>query len=132
MPLVDLMDETFVVSEPVVLSARIHRTEQWQSWWPDLELSVFMDRGDKGLRWSVSGALVGSCEVWLEPFADGTILHYYLRADLPTPEPGLSRRRLDDRLSRHHARRWKRNVNALKDELEAGRAPGCPRLPTPG
>ncbi len=56
----------------------------WHPWWPELQLSIFMDRGDKGVRWSISGALVGSSEIWLEPFADGVIVHYYLRADLPT------------------------------------------------
>ena len=27
------------------------------------------------------GALVGTMEVWLEPMLDGTLLHYFLRAD---------------------------------------------------
>ena len=54
----------------------------WRRFWPDLELEVYADRGDEGLRWTVRGALVGTMEVWLEPVLDGTLLHYFLRADL--------------------------------------------------
>ena len=126
MPLVDLIDETFVVCAPAALAARFHEEKLWRAWWPDLRLSVFMDRGVKGIRWSIAGALIGSCEVWLEPFADGTIVHYYLRADVPSPQRSRGGRGRDARLRREHAVRWKRRLNALKDELEAGRPPGCP------
>ena len=129
MALVDLIDETFVVCEPVVLAARIHDPHMWRTWWPELELTVFMDRGDRGLRWAVAGALVGSCEIWLEPCADGAIVHYYLRADPPMSEQMRDRRRLGERMRRQHARRWKCHVSALKDELEAGRAPGHSPVP---
>jgi len=42
----------------------------------------------------VQGALTGTMEVWLEPVLDGTLLHYFLRADPPTPY-----RRMKDRLA---------------------------------
>jgi hypothetical protein len=95
-----------------------------------------MDRGDSGMRWTVTGDLVGSCEVWLEPYGDGVIVHYYLRAE-PTrrgsrTEPVDTRparaRRLAVRVGREHTARWKSLINALKDELEAGRAVGEPRV----
>ena len=128
MPLIDLIDETFIVCDPAALAGRFHDEDRWRLWWPDLELSVFMDRGDKGIRWSVRGALVGSCEVWLEPFADGVIVRYYLRADLPRQEHVPRQHRLAESLRRQRAQRWKSHVNALKDELEGGRAPGRSRL----
>ncbi|ETB52103.1 hypothetical protein O976_10520, partial [Mycobacterium avium subsp. paratuberculosis 10-8425] len=50
----------------------------------DLRLQVVEDRGDKGIRWSVTGALTGTMEVWLEPLKeglDGVVLHYFLHAE---------------------------------------------------
>lgn len=132
MPLVDLVDETFVVADPLEVAAAAHDPGRWRRWWPDLELTVFMDRGVAGLRWSVTGALVGSSELWLEPFGDGVVVHYYLRADPVGRADGSPR--LADRVRRRHALAWKRSVNALKDELEGDRHPGDPRLvkPPPG
>ena len=133
MPVVDLVDETFIVASPATLAAVVADRSRWRVWWPDLTLHVFMDRGEQGIRWSATGALVGSVEVWLEPFGDGAILHYYLRGD-PTTDPEGTRartlpdsprgRRVADRLRRRHALRWKRSVWALKYELEADRPPG--------
>jgi len=141
-PWVDLIDETFIVAAPGELAAVVHDPQRWRSWWPGLQLAVFMDRGEQGVRWSVTGDLVGSAEIWLEPFGDGVVVHHYLRAD-PT-RPGSRTQvvegapaalaRLADRIRRRHALAWKRSVNALKDELEAGRPPGTPRTgvkPTP-
>ena len=89
-----------------------------------------MDRGVKGQRWSIAGDLVGSAEIWLEEFRDGTVLHYYVRADEPggpgsSPDSTRSRRRAD-RLRRMEALAWKRTVWALKQEMEAGRTIGGP------
>jgi hypothetical protein len=127
MPTVDLVDETFIAAPPEVVAAAVARPERWREWWPDLVLTVFMDRGRQGLRWNVAGGLHGSSELWLEPVADGVLVHYYLRADPPVPpgsgSPGRSARRAR-RLREGRARAWKRSVWALKDELEAGRAPG--------
>jgi len=134
---VDLVDETFVVATPAEVAAVVHDPDRWRQWWPDLELTVFMDRGLAGVRWSVTGALRGSAELWLETVLDGVLVHYYLRADdavSPAPADPAERsdvaaRRAGDRLRDRRARAWKRSVNALKDELEAGRAPGLPRGP---
>jgi hypothetical protein len=134
-PLVDLIDETYVVADPAVVAERLRDSALWQRHWPGLELVVFMDRGHNGTRWTITGDLVGTCEVWLEAFADGTIVHYFLRAD-PTrrgsrTEPVTRRPRRLQRLAlttgRAHAHRWKSMVNTLKDELEAGRDVGEPR-----
>lgn len=47
----------------------------------DLLLDVVEDRSDKGVRWTVTGPLTGTMEIWLEPVLDGVILHYYLHAE---------------------------------------------------
>ncbi len=134
MPVVDLVDETFIVAPPAALAAALAERRRWRQWWPDLTLDVFMDRGEKGIRWSVTGALVGSCEVWLEPFGDGAIVHYYLRADpTETAQPTVARiypdsprgRRAADRLRRRQALRWKRSVWSWKYEMEGDRVPGA-------
>ncbi len=132
MPWVDLIDETFIVAEPRVIAAHVHDPDLWRRWWPELDVTVAQDRGEAGLRFTVSGAFVGTSEIWLEPFGDGVILHYYLRA-----EPVRSGRRVD-RVRRRHAVAVKSAVSGLKDALEAGRPAGtgrpgfspAPELPT--
>jgi hypothetical protein len=131
---VDLVDETFVVATQEAVALVVHDPARWRAWWPDLDLTVFMDRGAAGIRWSVTGALRGSTELWLEPVADGVVVHYFLRADDPGPEPvGATAHRRSaraaDRLRHRRAVAWKRCANALKDELEGGRPPGSPRRP---
>jgi hypothetical protein len=133
-PLIDLMDETFVVAAPDLLAARLREPELVRRAWPGLDLVVFMDRGDAGIRWTVTGELVGSCEIWLEPFGDGVIVHYFLRAD-PTARGSrtqalagsprrLQRRAL--RVAKAHATHWKAVLHELKDQIEAGRPAGEP------
>lgn len=124
----DLVDETFIVAAPQVLAPIVADRSYHRRWWPDLQLTVFMDRGLLGQRWSITGALVGSLEIWLEPFADGCILHHYLRGEptpaLPDTPDGW---RKAARLRAARAKAWKTSVWALKAELEAGRAAGMPR-----
>jgi hypothetical protein len=130
-PTVDLVDETFVVVDRARLAAVVADPDRWATWWPDLRLSVFMDRGLDGIRWSVTGAWVGSLEIWLEPVADGVLVHHYARLDRPgAGEPGpddVAGRRRAARARARRALAWKRTVWALKDELESGRPPGTPR-----
>ena len=132
---VNLVDETFVVVERTRIAAVVADPIRWRAWWPGLSLTVFMDRGLDGIRWSVTGDLVGSCEIWLEAVADGVLVHFYLRADPTVPGaptrpralPASSRgRREIDRLRRRQALAWKRAVWALKDELEGDRRAGEP------
>jgi hypothetical protein len=85
-PSVDVVDETFLAVPPAVVAVEFALPSRWPQLWPDLQLQVMTDRGVKGIRWTVRGALVGSMEVWLEPVLDGTLLHYYLRADPPGPD----------------------------------------------
>ncbi|QRP44053.1 polyketide cyclase / dehydrase and lipid transport [Amycolatopsis sp. FDAARGOS 1241] len=127
-PALDLVDETFIVVPPSTLAAAFADPASWRRYWPDLVLEVYTDRGDKGLRWTVTGALVGTMEVWLEPVLDGTVLHYFLRA---TPAgPGGAPRQLTWRELRREqdrrARAAKDLALGLKDVLEDGRAPGIP------
>jgi hypothetical protein len=119
---IDLVDECFVVAPPATVAARFADPAAWPDWWPGMALTVFMDRGEKGLRWSVAGELTGSTEVWCEAWHDGTIVHWYLRVDpvRPLPDDALRERREALTL------RWKARMFALKDDLERGRRPGTP------
>lgn len=136
---VDLVDETYIAAAPEVVAPVVADPQRWRLWWPDLQLTVFMDRGVAGQRWSMVGALVGSCEIWLEPMLDGTCVHYYLRG-LPTAgDPTTGVELPDDpagwrkaaRLRRARALDWKKHIWALKDELEGPRRPGDPiRVPS--
>lgn len=117
----DLVDETFVVADPARVAAVVRDPARWPGWWPDLTLGVFQDRGDAGVRWNVRGALVGSMEVWLEPYGDGVLVHHYVRCDRPGERPVTARER------RRRERHAKRVFWALKDELEGDRSAGEPR-----
>ncbi|MFC5993402.1 polyketide cyclase / dehydrase and lipid transport [Pseudonocardia hispaniensis] len=128
MPSVDVVDETFLAVPRARVAAELGDPACWPRLWPDLRLEVVTDRGEQGVRWTVGGALVGSMEVWLEEVLDGTVLHYYLRADAtdrqgrPAPQP----RRRAAAESRRRQRAAKAIAFALKDRLESGRAPGEP------
>jgi hypothetical protein len=116
---VEIADDTFIVAAPLDVAAVVADAGRWRQWWPDLELTVTRDRGSAGLVWAVRGPLEGEMEVWLEPVADGVVLHYLVRADTADPRP--------DRLREQRTRAWKRHAHRLKDELETGREPGRPR-----
>ncbi len=126
MPSVDVVDETFLAVPPEVVAAEFATPTRWPVFWPDLLLDVIADRGREGMRWSVTGALVGSMEVWLEPVLDGTVVHYFLRADPAGadgwPVPARPRRAAAETRARRRAA--KAIAFALKDRLEAGRPPG--------
>jgi hypothetical protein len=119
---VDIVDETFLAVPPSRVAAAFADPRCWEELWPDLTCRVYADRGDEGLRWTVSGALTGTMEVWLEPIADGTLLHYFLRAD---PPHTLRARRLRREIRRRQLSA-KRVSLGLKQELEGDRPPGCP------
>jgi hypothetical protein len=122
-PAIDLVDDTFVCAAPQAVAARVADPAAWLRWWPDLQLVTTRDRGLKGHQWRVRGALLGTSEIWLEPWRDGVLVHYYLRAELPAPPRGVVRSAVD-RERRHRAQQWKRAVHQLKDALEGGRRPG--------
>lgn len=116
-----MIDETFLAVPPTSVAAAFADPRAWRRFWPDLELAVYADRGAEGLRWTVRGALVGTMEVWLEPVLDGTVLHYFLRADFP---PGVTGKALKEVARRQQAA--KAVALDLKFVLEDGRPPGIP------
>jgi len=141
-PLLELVDETYVSADLAAVAVVVHDPGRWAEWWPALTLTPFMDRGDLGIRWSVVGAgWTGSIELWLEQVADGVLVHHYQRLD-----PVDGSRRWSDRdvagERDRRAREWKRQAFALKDTLEGVRRPGTrvhpdgsrngPGLPTLG
>ncbi|MEU7632636.1 polyketide cyclase / dehydrase and lipid transport [Nocardia sp. NPDC049220] len=117
---IQVADQTFVAASGSAVADLLTGPNNWRRWWPDLTLDVRENRGDKGIRWSVRGALTGTMEVWLEPSMDGVILHYFLHAD---PEPALPAGRL---AAANRARRvaGKTMSFELKSRLEAGRPAG--------
>lgn len=123
-PAVDIIDESFVVADAAELARKFADPTLWREWWPELNLTVTRDRGIKGVQWTVAGALVGSAEIWLEPWRDGVNVHWFLRAD---PARSLAARRVP-RLRESYVRGYKRRIHALKDELERDRAVGTPRV----
>jgi hypothetical protein len=120
-PAVDVIDETFLAVPPATVAAAFADPSAWRRFWPDLRLEVYADRGAEGLRWTVRGGLVGTMEVWLEPVLDGTVLHYFLRADFP---PGTQGHPLKEVARRQRAA--KAVALDLKMVLEDGRRPGVP------
>ena len=111
-----LVDETFVVA-PASALLFLCDEQTWAQWFPQLRLMCIEDRGLRGKRWSVSGDVDGTAEVWLEQQADGVIVHVYLRSH-----------RAQRSLS-HYARPLKQHMFDVKDALEAGRRPGQPGVP---
>lgn len=127
-PAIDLVDETFIAVPPATVAAAFADPRSWSHYWPDLLLTVYKDRGDEGLRWTVRGAMVGTMEVWCERMLDGTLLHYFLRASpagpggRPLPSPPRELMRVYDQ----RARAAKAIALGLKETLEDGRRPGLP------
>ncbi len=117
---IQVADQTFVAAPAEHVARAVAAPSKWRQWWPDLQLQVREDRGDKGIRWTVAGPLTGTMEVWLEPALDGVILHYFLHAE-PTAA-GF------DLIAANRERRvaGKRMSFEIKQTLEAGRAPGEP------
>lgn len=128
MPVVDVIDEVFVVASPERIRNLVCDEARWLSWFPGLRLTRYDDRGPLGVRWQLSGELLGTAEVWLQEHGDGTIVHVYLRADPAEADPdrlAASRRRM----RRRYALALKSHLLDLKEVLEAGRAPGAARVP---
>jgi hypothetical protein len=125
-PVVDVVDDTFLACGPAQVADVVADPQRWDQWWPDLRLRTTRDRGVKGRQWTVTGALVGTAEIWLEPWWDGVVLHYYLRADPVGRAGGAGQdtQRWAARERQRRVQRWKGHVHRLKDDLEAGRRPG--------
>ncbi len=107
---VDIVDETFIRASPEAIRAHLDDQAWMGQIWPHLRLELVRDRGPKGVRWAVSGQVVGEMEVWIEPYWDGAVVHHYVRG---TRAPGAPRD-----VGTRHTLRWKRAVHGLKDRLE--------------
>ncbi|GGM61457.1 hypothetical protein GCM10012275_35560 [Longimycelium tulufanense] len=125
---VDVVDETFLAVPPHVVAAVFADPASCTRFWPDLTLQAYADRGAEGRRWAVRGALVGTMEVWLEAVLDGTVLHYFLRADAPGPDnrPVPLPPRAAAAETRRRQLAAKQLAFDLKAALETGREVGCP------
>lgn len=121
---IQVADQTFIAAPGAAVADVLSGPNNWRRWWPDLSLEVREDRGDKGIRWTVSGALTGTMEVWLQPSLDGVILHYFLHAE---PSGG----ELRDAAAANRARRVAGRTMSfeLKSRLEAGRPAGVAPAP---
>jgi len=127
-PIVDIVDELFVVAAPAQVRPVVCDEGRWRTWFPGISLTPYDDRGRLGVRWTVSGELRGTAEVWLEEHGDGTIVHAYVRATPTARDPRLLRscRR---RVLRRYVLPLKRHLLDLKGLVEVERALGTPLVP---
>lgn len=117
-------DVTFIAAGPARVGAAVADPAGWRRWWPDLRLEVVEERGDKGIRWAVTGPLTGTMEIWLEPALDGVLLHYFLHAE---PSGASARQLARMNLARlTHRRRvaGKKMAFEVKAALESSRPIG--------
>jgi hypothetical protein len=125
---IQVADQTFVAADPVDVGKAVSDVASWRRWWPDLRLAVVEDRADKGIRWTVTGALTGTMEVWLEPMLDGVILNYFLHAE-PAGVAAWQLARMDLAKASHRRRvAGKRMAFEVKTALERSRPAGTSRL----
>ena len=125
---IQIADETFVCADPVDVGRAIADEASWRRWWPDLRLAVVEDRGPAGQRWTITGALTGTMEVWLEPELDGVILHYFVHAE-PSGAAAWQLARMDLAKVNHQRRvAGKKMAFGVKQKLEESRLVGVSRL----
>jgi hypothetical protein len=121
---IQVADQTFVAAAPAAVGDAVRHAASWRRWWPDLLLEVVEDRADKGVRWTVTGALTGTMEVWLEPMLDGVILNYFLHAE-PAGAAAWQLARMNTAKMTHQRRvAGKRMAFEVKAALEAARPLG--------
>lgn len=119
-----MADETFVAADPEAVGRAVGDRADWRRWFPDLLLEVVEDRADKGVRWTVTGPLTGTMEIWLEPMLDGVLLHYFLHAE-PSGAASGELAKMDLPGMTHRRRvAGKRMAFEVKNRLEAGRSVG--------
>ena len=125
---IHVADQTFVAADPADVGRAVSDAASWRRWWPDLRLEVVEDRREKGIRWTVTGALTGTMEVWLEPLLDGVILNYFLHAE-PAGAAAWQLARMDLAKVTHRRRvAGKRMAFEVKAALETSRALGTAAL----
>jgi hypothetical protein len=125
---IQIADETFVAANPWKVGRAVGDRASWRRWWPDLRLTVVEDRAEMGHRWTVTGALTGTMEIWCEPVLDGVILHYFLHAE-PSGVAAWQLAKMN-RAKMNHQRRvaGKKMAFEVKQRLEASRPVGLPPL----
>lgn len=129
---IQIADETYVAADGARVGAAIADQSKWRRWWPDLRLEVTEDRGEKGIRWTVTGALTGTMEVWLEPSLDGVVLHYFLHAE-PSGVAAWELAKLNLAKMTHRRRvAGKKMAFEVKTALEESRPIGVSPLVLPG
>jgi len=120
---IQVADETFIAADPTSVGDAVADPASWCRWWPDLRLTVVEDRGELGQRWTVTGALIGTMEVWLEKVRTGpggVVLHYFLHAE-PAGAAAWQLARMDLAKMNHHRRvAGKQMAFEVKRRLEAG------------
>ena len=125
---IQIADETFVCADPADVGALIADPANWRRWWPDLRLTVVEDRGPAGHRWTITGALTGTMEVWLEAVMDGVVLHYFVHAE-PSGAAAWELARMDLPKMNHRRRvAGKDMAFEVKRTLESTRPVGVSRL----
>ena len=125
---IQIADETFIAADPVAVGEAVGDRANWSRWWPDLRLSVVEDRGEVGHRWTVTGALTGTMEIWLEKVLDGVVLHYFLHAE-PSGAAAWELAKMNLPKMNHRRRvAGKDMAFEVKRTLEANRPVGVSRL----
>ena len=79
MPLLDVVDQTFVVASVSELRPQVCDERMWEA--VGIVATVREDRGPLGVRWDVSGRVRGTSEIWLEQAHGGVVVHLFLQAD---------------------------------------------------
>lgn len=117
MPLLDIVDSTFIVAPISDLRTILCDETSWLAL--GMSVSCYEDRGLRGKRWTLEGRLVGTAEVWLEEAYGGVVVHCFVQAD---PVGRASRAAL----RRRFARPLKRWVLDVKRTYDADRPAGLP------
>lgn len=121
---IQIADQTYVAANGARVGAAIADESSWRRWWPDLRLEVVEARAEKGIRWTVTGALTGTMEIWLEPSLDGVVLHYFLHAE-PAGVAAHQLAKLNLAKMTHHRRvAGKKMAFEVKTTLERSRPVG--------
>ncbi|EGD55832.1 hypothetical protein [Gordonia neofelifaecis] len=131
---IQVADEVFVAAAPSLAGAVVGDRARWRQWWPDLELTVVEDRANQGVRWTVTGPVDGTMEIWCEECMDGFVLHYYLHAEPAAELPTDPRSRMDAIAEMNRVRRiaGKDMSFHVKWLLEGDRAAGAPAVAAEG
>lgn len=125
---IQVADQTFVCADPAEVGKAVADRNSWRRWWPDLGLTVVEDRGPAGQRWTVTGAVTGTMEIWLEQSFDGVILHYFLHAE-PSGAAAWELAKMNVAKLNHQRRvAGKKMAFEVKQKLEESRAVGVSRL----